>query len=173
MRLRYAEERDQAYRILDLTSLTVDEFEQLVPAFETAFLAHMDAWTLAGKPRTGRRSSQYANCPLPSSADRLLFILRDLKVAPIQAAHGVLFGMGQPKANQWIHTLLPVLRQALAASGDLPARTRADLQERLAGVTVDASPPFVSTTAPNARSSAPKTRMNKGAVRAARRSDTP
>jgi hypothetical protein len=58
MRLRYAEERDKAYRILDLTSLTVEEFEQFIPAFETAFLAHMEEWTLEGKPRTGRRYSQ-------------------------------------------------------------------------------------------------------------------
>jgi hypothetical protein len=28
--LRYATEKDKAYRILDLTSLTVDEFEQSV-----------------------------------------------------------------------------------------------------------------------------------------------
>jgi hypothetical protein len=173
MPLRYTEERDKAYRILDLTSLTVEEFEQLVPLFETAFLAHMEEWTLEGKPRTGRRYSQYATCPLPSPEDRLLFILSYLKVAPIQVAHGVLFGMGQPKVNQWIHTLLPVLGHALATSGDLPARTRAELQERLADVTVEEATPFLSTMAANARSSAPKTRMNKGAVIAARKSDTP
>jgi hypothetical protein len=172
MRLRYAEERDKAYRILDLTSLTVDEFEQFVPAFETAFLAHMDEWTLEGKPRTGRRYSQYANSPLPSAEDRLLFILSYLKVAPIQAAHGALFGMGQPKANQWIHTLLPVLAQALGETGDLPARTRAELQARVAQVTQEASTPFLSTTGPSARSFAPKTRMNKGVVIAARKSAT-
>src|SRR5690606_32479269 len=158
--------------ILDLTSLTVEEFEQFVPAFETAFLAHMDEWTLEGKPRTGRRYSQYANCPLPSPQDRLLFILSYLKVAPIQAAHGVLFGMGQPKANQWIHTLLPVLAQALAETGDLPARTRAELQARVAQVTQEASTPFLSTTGPSVPSSAPKTRMNKGVVIAARKSAT-
>lgn len=173
MRLRYAEERDKADRILDLTSLSVDVFEQLVPAFETAFLAHMEEWTLDGKRRSGRRYSQYANCPLPSPENRLLFIVSYLKVAPIQVAHGALFGMGQPKANQWIHTLLPVLRQALAASGDIPARTCAELHERLAHVTVDASTPFLSTTVPNAPLFAPKTRMNKGAVIAARKSDTP
>jgi hypothetical protein len=173
MRLRHAEARDKAYRILDLTSLTVDAFEQLVPACETAFLAYMEEWPLEGKPRTGRRYRQYATCPLPSPEDRLLFILSYLKAAPIQAAHGVRFGIGQPKANQWIPTLLPVLRQALAASGDLPVRTRAELQERRSHVTVDASTPFLSTTAPNARSSAPKTRMNKGVVLAARKSDTP
>lgn len=95
-----------------------------------------------------------------------------LKVAPIQAAHGVLFGMGQPKANQWIHTLLPVLAQALAETGDLPARTRAELQARVAQVTQEVSPPFLSTMGLSARSSAPKTRMNKGVVLAARKSAT-
>src|SRR5213080_237054 len=77
MPLRYAAERDKKYRILDLTSLTVEEFETLVQAFETGFLADMQDWTLEGKPRTGRRYSQYANCPLPSAEDQLLFILSD------------------------------------------------------------------------------------------------
>jgi hypothetical protein len=173
MALRYAEERDKADRILDLTSLTVEEFERLVEPFEQAFLAHMDKWTLEGKPRTGRRYSQYANCPLPSPEDRLLFILSYLKVAATQAFHGAAFGMGQPKANQWIHTLLPVLGQALSATGDLPARTRTELLERLAQITLDTSTPFLSTTAPNALSSVHKTRMNKPAIIAARKSATP
>lgn len=56
MRLRYADERDKAYRILGLTSLTVEEFEQFVPVFETAFLAHMNEWTLEGKPESDRYS---------------------------------------------------------------------------------------------------------------------
>ena len=55
MPLRYTTERTKTYRILDLTSLTVEEFELLVPAFERAFLAHMQDWTLEGKPRTARR----------------------------------------------------------------------------------------------------------------------
>jgi hypothetical protein len=109
MPLRYATERTKSYRILDLTSLTVEEFELLVPTFERAFLAHMQDWTLEGKPRTARRYSQYANSPLPSPEDRLLFILIYLKQAPTQAFHGAAFGMGQPKANQWIQTLLAAL----------------------------------------------------------------
>ena len=60
---------------LDLTSLTLDEFQQLVPPFEAAFHAHMAAWRLDGKPRTARRFSVYQNCPLPAPEDRLLFIL--------------------------------------------------------------------------------------------------
>jgi hypothetical protein len=37
---------------LDLASVTLDEFEQLVPPFEAAFQTHMAAWRLDGKPRT-------------------------------------------------------------------------------------------------------------------------
>jgi hypothetical protein len=29
---------------LDLTSLTLEEFQQLIPPFETAFHAHLAAW---------------------------------------------------------------------------------------------------------------------------------
>lgn len=173
MSLRYAEERSKTNRILDLTSLTVAEFETLVPAFETAFLAHMDEWTLEGKPRTGRRYSQYKNCPLPSPEDRLLFILSYVKQAATQVFHGAAFGMGQPKANQWLHTLLPVLRQALAAQGVLPTRTLRALQQRLSALTYETvAAPFFRTE-PSERSSDRTTRMNRPAVTAARKSVTP
>ncbi|MFQ3682938.1 hypothetical protein, partial [Roseiflexus sp.] len=66
MSLRYADERAKAGVIQQLTSLTVDEFETLAPLVQDAFLAHMAEWTLEGKPRGGRRYSQYANCPLPT-----------------------------------------------------------------------------------------------------------
>ena len=39
--LRYTTEKDKAYRILDLTSLSIDEFEHLVEPFEQAFVRHM------------------------------------------------------------------------------------------------------------------------------------
>src|SRR5438034_6840635 len=91
--LRYQTIKDKAYRVLDLTSLSLDEFEQMVEPFETAFVQHMQQWTMEGKPRTGRRYSQYANCPLSTPEDRLLFILSYLKVAQLQVAHGALFGM--------------------------------------------------------------------------------
>jgi hypothetical protein len=170
MPLRYTTERTKTYRILDLTSLTVEEFELLVPSFERAFLAHMQDWTLEGKPRTSRRYSQYTNCPLPSPEDRLLFILTYLKQAPTQAFHGATFGMGQPKANQWIQALLPALRAALASLGDLPSRNLTDLIERLSNLSQEplASPFF--TTALSAQSPVPKIHLNKPAVIAARKS---
>src|SRR5919206_4441421 len=130
--LRYQTIKDKAYRVLDLTSLTVDEFEQLVPAFEAAFVGHMQQWTMEGKPRTGRAYSQYANCPLPTPEDRLLFILSYLKVAALQVAHGAMFEMSQSNANKWIHVLLVVLHQTLLDLHDIPARHLVALEQRLA-----------------------------------------
>ena len=60
---------------LDFTSLTLDEFQQLVPPFEAAFQAHMATWRLDGTPRTARQFAVSKNCPLPTPEDRLLFIV--------------------------------------------------------------------------------------------------
>jgi hypothetical protein len=169
MALRYATERGKAYRILDLTSLTEEEFEVIVTPFDQAFLAYMQNWTLEGKPRTGRRYTQYATCPLPSPEDRLLFILTYLKQAPTQAFQGAAFGMGQPKANQWIHVLLPALHTALANCGDLPSRTLSDLQHRLSQLSQETwDTPFFMMV-PSVPSPVRKTRMNKPASIAARK----
>src|SRR6185436_11348623 len=135
--LRYTTEKDKAYRILDLTSLSVGEFEQLVEPFEQAFVRHMQEWTMEGKPRTARAYTPYANSPLPTKEDRLLFLLSYLKVASLQVAHGALFGMTQPNANKWLHLLLLVLHQTLRDLGDAPARHLLALRERLAALETD------------------------------------
>src|SRR3979411_3048571 len=129
--LRYAEVSQTAQKFLDLTSVTVEEFDQLVPAFEEAFEQRMKEWCLDGKPRIGREYRTYANCPLPPPEDRLLFILVYVKTNVLQVVQGELFGMPQNKANQWIHTLLPVLQTTLRALGDAPARSMEHLAQRL------------------------------------------
>jgi Helix-turn-helix of DDE superfamily endonuclease len=82
--------------------------------------------TIDGQPRTSRRYSTSGTCPLPTIADKLLFILTYLQQNPIQEVQGQLFGMSQSNANTWIHLLHPVLNQALAAQERLPARTAAE-----------------------------------------------
>src|SRR5436309_13418744 len=84
-----------------------------------------------GKPRTARRFTVYNNCPLPTPEDRLFFLLTYLKTSALQVVQGRLFGMGQSKANQWIHVLLPALLAALRALGDAPARSLTALAQRL------------------------------------------
>jgi hypothetical protein len=61
--LRFADVQSRPTEFLDFTSLTLDEFPQLVPPFEAAFHAHMAMWRLDGKPRTARQFSVYKNCP--------------------------------------------------------------------------------------------------------------
>src|SRR3954462_30780 len=137
--VRFADLQSRPTEFLDLTSLTLDEFRQLVPPFEAAFQAHMAAWRLDGKPRTARRFSVYNNCPLPTPEDRLLFILAYVKTYSLQVVQGRLFGMGQSKANQWIHVLLPVLLAALRTLGDAPARSLSALAQRLGVSEADAA----------------------------------
>src|SRR2546427_4276150 len=185
--LRFSELQSRPMEFLDFTSLTLDEFQQLVPPFETAFHARMAAWRMDGKPRTARRFTVDKNCPLPTPEDRLLFLLTYLKTYALQVVHGCLFGMVQSKAHQWIHVLLPALRTL----GDARTRSLTALAQRL-GVSeaeaatvvvllaeepapVAAEPaatpasPLLPMTAPSGASSAPKTLLNRPRVRAARK----
>ena len=173
--LRYTTEKDKAYRILDLTSLSIDEFEQLVEPFEQAFVRHMQQWTMEGKPRSARAYTSYANSPLPTPEDRLLFILSYLKVAALQVAHGALFGMSQSNANKWIHVLLVVFQQTLHDLGDAPARHLQALEGRLADLQAsqDDTPTLFFTMAPSGQLGVPKIAMSKKRVIAARKSGTP
>src|SRR6266566_9277713 len=129
--LRFTELQSRPMEFLDFTSVTLDEFQQLVPPFEAAFHARMAAWRMDGKPRTARRFPVDKNCPLPTPEDRLLFILGYLKTYSLQVVQGRLFGMGQSKAHQWIHALLVVLRATLHAMGEAPSRSVAELAQRL------------------------------------------
>src|ERR1043166_2077364 len=192
--LRFTELQSRPMEFLDFTSLTLNEFQQLLPPFEAAFQAHMATWRLDGKPRTARRFTVYKNCPLPTPEDRLLFILVYLKTYTLQVVHGGLFGMVQGKANQWIHVLLPALLAALRALGDAPARSLAALAQRLGVSEADAATvvvplkeesapgapipaaapasPLVPMTARNDASSAPKPLLNSKKVIAGRRKTT-
>src|SRR5436190_12825619 len=137
--LQYTDVQTRPTEFLDFTSLTLDEFQHLVPPFETAFQAHMAAWRLDGKPRTARQFAVYKNCPLPTPEERLFFILVYLKTYALQVVQGRLFGMGQSKAHQWIHALLPVLLAALRTLGDAPARSLTALAQRLGVAEADAA----------------------------------
>jgi hypothetical protein len=81
----------------------------------------------------------YKNCPLPTPEDRLFFLLTYLKTYSLQVVQGRLLGMGQSKANQWIHVLLPALLAALRTLGDAPARSLTALAQRLGVSEADAA----------------------------------
>ena len=104
--VRFAELQARPMEFLDFTSVTLDEFQQLVPPFEAAFQARMVAWRMDGKPRTTRRFTVDKNCPLPTpEVDCSSAYLPENLCAP--SGPGALIGMGQSKAHQWRHVLLP------------------------------------------------------------------
>ena len=57
--VRFANLQARPTEFLDFTSLTLKEFQALVPPFEAAFQAHMAAWRLDGKPRATRQFAVY------------------------------------------------------------------------------------------------------------------
>jgi hypothetical protein len=192
--IRFTELQSRPIEFLDLTSVTLDEFQQLVPPFEAAFHARMAVWRMDGKLRTARRFTVYKNSPLPTPEDRLFFLLTYLKTYALQVVHGRLFGMVQGKANRWIHVLLPVLLATLRALGDAPTRSLTTLAQRLGVAEDDVTPvmtaleeppapvatapaaapmsPLLPMTAPNDASSAPRTLLTKRTVIVGRKRTT-
>jgi Helix-turn-helix of DDE superfamily endonuclease len=151
----------------------------------------LDRASFAWRTRTARRFTVYRTCPLATPEDRLFFLLTYLKTYAVQVVQGRLFGMGQSKANQWIHVLLPAVLAALRTLGDAPTRSLTALARRLgvsegtlgvapleepAPVALPAAAPVAGPAAPllrmtgrNGASSAPRTRLNRRGVTAARK----
>ncbi len=170
----YEDVTTRAGSLRALTGLTEPEFQALLPHFEQAFVAYMHDHTIDGQPRTVRRYSPYDTCPLPTIADKLLFILTYLKQNPIQEVQGQLFGMSQSNAHKWIHLLHAVLNQALAHQELLPARTADDLAVLLTTerTKVAPGPPLFGMMALNDRSTAPPIPRTSRNTTVARRSAT-
>ena len=120
--LTYDELKAKPRQFLALTSLTPNEFGGLLPAFECAYRKKYPASkTIVGEARkrkvgAGRKGS------VDGIEQKLLFILVYQKGYPLQSIMGELFGMSQGRANEWIHRLLPILKQALDDLGVLPER---------------------------------------------------
>jgi truncated hemoglobin YjbI len=170
----YEDVTQRAGSLRAMTGLTEQEFTALLPHFEHALAAYLQDRTIDGQPRTSRRYSTYDNCPLPTLADKQLFILTYVKQHPIQEVQGQLFGMSQSNANKWIHLLHAVLNQALAHQDLLPARNADDLAVMLAAKRTEGVPlsPLVGMMVRSDRSTAqPIPRTNRNTT-AARRSAT-
>ncbi len=111
--LTYDELQHHSRKFLALTGLTPKEFKTLLPAFEQAYTQRYPAHkTHAGKSRqrqagAGRKSS------LDTPEQRLLFALVYQKTYPVQTLLGELFDLSQARTNDWIHRLLPILKDAL------------------------------------------------------------
>lgn len=120
--LTYDDLKEKPRKFVSFTSLTIEEFNVLLPAFERAYLKKYPASkTMTGEHRK-RKAGAGRKGMLASMEQKLLFALVYQKSYPLQAVLGELFGMGQSQANEWIHILLPILKQALDDLGFEPER---------------------------------------------------
>ncbi len=120
MGLTYARLKNQPKKLLALTGLTCAEFDELLVAFDKVSQPSATL-TQQGRPRQ-RRVGGGRKATLQVAEDRLLFILVYQKTYPLQEIMSELFGMEVSKVNEWIHRLLPVLRDALDELQMLPER---------------------------------------------------
>jgi hypothetical protein len=133
---------------------------------------------------------------VPTPEDRRLFLLVYLKTYPLQVVQGRLFGMGQRQAHQWMHVLCVVLRATLRTLGDAPTRSVPAVAKRRGVAEADvaamvmptaapapsappaaapapvATSPLWATMAPHGALSAPRLRLSRRAVIAARHDTT-
>lgn len=101
---------------LSMTSLTVEEFQELCKFFDAAWTEHFG---VAKNPNPAG-----PGCPpvLKTIQDNLLFILFYVKLYPLQEIFGFLFGLSQSRANELIHELTEVLFIALENMSCMPER---------------------------------------------------
>ena len=127
--LTYNELKLNAREFLSMTSVSVAEFEGLLPAFEIEYaLAHPLTVTSTGQPRR-RKAGGGRKSQLATAADKLLFILTYQKVYMLQTAHGLQFDYSQSRTNELLHDLFPILQKSLSRAGYAPLRAGAALSE--------------------------------------------
>jgi len=120
--ITYAQLKDKPKEFLAATGLKPDEFDRLLPAFAAQYECRYPAdKTMKGQPRQRQRGGGVKGV-LAKPEDKLLFILIYQKTYPLQTMQGLQFGLSQPQVNEWVHRLMPVLRQALAELGMTPVR---------------------------------------------------
>ncbi len=113
----YEQLREHPREFLATTGLTVEEFNQLLPAYQRAYEQCYPRHLTTGGGERRRRPGGGRKGVLDRDVDRLLFILVYVKMNPLQAMQGQQFGLSQPQANYWIHHLLPALEAALCQVG--------------------------------------------------------
>jgi len=120
--LTYNDLKEKPKEFLAATSLTVEEFELVLPIFRRKYRElFTPGLTRKGKPRQ-RKEGGGVKEKLRTDEDKLLFILVYQKTYPLQTMHGLQFGLSQSQTNYWIHRLLPILRESLAELGMVPER---------------------------------------------------
>ena len=152
--LRFADLQTRPTALLDLTSLTIAEFQQLVPPFEATFQAHMAEWRLDGQLPCGP--------PVPH--------LPELSTADPGGSLAVYPGLPENLCLA-SHSGTP-LRDGPRQGPSVDACPLGGLADDAAYARRGSQPVLNCTRPPNGASSAPRIRLSRRAVRGARKRAT-
>lgn len=114
-----------------LTGVTVEQFEILWESFNQTY--QMWQWQayeegVANGSRS-RRPGGGQKGALPTTREKLFFLLYYLKVYPTFDVLGTHFGMVRSKAHENVHKLMPVLAESLSQLDVMPHREFASVEE--------------------------------------------
>lgn len=120
--MNYTKPRNNPTAFLALTSVSISLFDEIMPFFTEAYYEYF-RWHYVKVKKGARKRSHtiQSNCPLPTVAERLFFILVYLKNNPLQSYNVACLDMSQQQCGQWIHSLTEILRNAIEDAGMLPA----------------------------------------------------
>jgi hypothetical protein len=130
--LNYEKIKNKPRILRSLTGLSPAAFDQLGVPFRKAYEQELEQAETQRETARQRHHGGGRKASLETSQDKLLFILLYFKFYPIQELLGFLFGLSQPQANYWVHTLTPVLNKALGYEKQLPARKTREIEQVLA-----------------------------------------
>jgi hypothetical protein len=114
-----------------LTRLNPEEFDTLLLPFEQAWQASVRTHS-RHKASRKRRDGGGRKPRLGTLEDKWLFMLFSFKGYPLQEVIAQVCGMSQGRANEWMHTLSPLLESALGEAHCLPERNPQPLEHVLA-----------------------------------------
>lgn len=141
--IMFVELKDHPDTFLSMTSLSVEEFRQMVPMFGSIW---SKAHAVDGRPPA-----------IKSMQDRLLFILFYFKCHPLQQVLGYLFGLSQERASELIDEYTDILLEMVRVYGLAPERISEELKKSLNKL----QHRITSSTGPSGPSKDPKTRKSR------------
>jgi len=108
---------------LGLTTLYPEEFDHILPVFSELWYKFYAYFTLHGKRRKSKYWYAQKDTPtLPTTTDKLFFILCYYKDHPLQEYQAMCFEISQTKVSQWVRILTPILEETLDKLAVLPCR---------------------------------------------------
>lgn len=108
----YEKARKNERQFKALTSLTIEQFDLLLPAFGMKWETFIEKFNLDGTPRVKKYVPKNEE-QVPTVAHKLFFILFYKKTNSLQEAMALQFEIDVSMVNKWIHILSPILEKSL------------------------------------------------------------